>query len=268
MSLARNQTLPTPTFSSTLICVYCSQVQLELSHSLFCLCYVRRIRHGIFTGFNLLYEKCHIIFSNAYLSAVKDKLLLEDDVTLERAQTIACRVEDAVKSATLLSSANRTVPTAPVQAVRAKNFRGKREVRQAKPSGAAFDRRAQPNSSQQQRKYFRCGSNRHLANDKNCPAASVKCNNCSKMGHYLKVCKSAVSEVREVEVPELTVLCVDNAKLAVAAQDKITCTVHIEAPEGNDHALELTVVLVLLFLFYQRLCTSSILQIVLSVNPD
>lgn len=80
-----------------------------------------------------------------------------------------------------------------------------------------------------------------MANEKNCPAASVECNNCGKKGHFAKVCKSAVSEMREVEVPELEVLCVDGTKPVAAADDKIMCTVCIEAPKGNSHTLQLIV---------------------------
>lgn len=58
--------------------------------------------------------------SNEYLSAVKDKLLLEKNFTLDKAQVIACQVEAVVKSATLLSSV-RPVPTASIQAVGAEN---------------------------------------------------------------------------------------------------------------------------------------------------
>uniref|UniRef100_A0A3Q3QJX5 Retrotransposon gag domain-containing protein n=1 Tax=Monopterus albus TaxID=43700 RepID=A0A3Q3QJX5_MONAL len=72
------------------------------------------------------------LIANAQLSAVKDKLLLEEGLTLDKALTIACQVEAAVKNATLLSSAN-TVLVAPVQAVGAANvrFRGKRGARPA-----------------------------------------------------------------------------------------------------------------------------------------
>ncbi len=50
-----------------------------------------------------------------------------------------------------------------------------------------------------------------------------------KKGHFARVCKAA-SEVREVEVPDVT-----------AANDNITCKVHIEAPGGNKHTLQLVV---------------------------
>ncbi len=61
-----------------------------------------------------------------------------------------------------------------------------------------------------------------------------------KKGHFARVCKAA-SEVREVEVPDVTVLCVDNIQQSVAANDKIKCKVHIEAPGGNKHTLQLVV---------------------------
>ncbi|MEQ2187191.1 hypothetical protein GOODEAATRI_002061 [Goodea atripinnis] len=38
---------------------------------------------------------------------------------------------------------------------------------------------------------FCCGSQKHLANDTSCPAASVKCKNCNKIGHFAQVCRSA-----------------------------------------------------------------------------
>lgn len=176
------------------------------------------------------------LISNAYLTAVRDKLLLEDDLTLERALAIACQVEAAVKNATLLSSA-KTVPTAPVQAVGASRgcFRGERGAR------AAPEREKKRNGNQQQRKCFRCGSNKHLANDKKCPAASVNCNKCGKKGHFAKVCNSAASEIREVVVPELAILQVKDAKFTAATYDKIACNVHIEAPKENFHVLELIV---------------------------
>lgn len=47
--------------------------------------------------------------------------------------------------------------------------------------------------------------------------------------------------MREVEVPELEVLCVDGTKPVAAADDKIMCTVCIEAPKGNSHTLQLIV---------------------------
>ena len=52
-------------------------------------------------------------------------LLLEENLTLDKALTIIYQVEAAVKNATLLSSAGMVL-TAPVQAVSMTHFRGKR----------------------------------------------------------------------------------------------------------------------------------------------
>lgn len=68
-----------------------------------------------------------------------------------------------------------------------------------------------------------------------CPALSVTFNKCGKRGHFAKICKSAV---REVVVPELVVLWVDNVKLTAATNDKITCNVNVEVPEGKLHVLD------------------------------
>lgn len=62
-----------------------------------------------------------------------------------------------------------------------------------------------------------------------------------KKGHFARICKSAAIEVREVVVPDVTVLCVDNMRKTVAANDKITCEVNVKAPRGNRHTLQLVV---------------------------
>ncbi|CAI5660563.1 unnamed protein product [Oreochromis niloticus] len=183
------------------------------------------------------------LVANANLSVVKDKLLLEEDLTLDKAVTIACQVEAAVKNATLLSAAP-TAQTAAVQAVEVKDARllGKRGARpgQARgPTSKEWHKKA--SDKEQQRHCFRCGSQKHLANDKNCPAVKVKCDKCNKKGHFARVCKSAVAVVREVVVPEFTVLCVDDHKLMTAACDKITCKMNIETLQGHSQVLELIV---------------------------
>lgn len=55
------------------------------------------------------------------------------------------------------------------------------------------------------------------------------------------MCKSSVSEVKEVVVPELAVPCVDVVKLAAAKYDKITCYVNTEVPQRNPRSLQLIV---------------------------
>lgn len=94
------------------------------------------------------------------------------------------------------SSPASTVPAATVQAVVSANrhFRGKRGTKSAK--APLPDRRKLASGNWQQRKCFRCGCNKHLASDKNCPAATVNCSNCGNKGHFAK-------EVhRKCEVPQ------------------------------------------------------------------
>ncbi|ROL51121.1 Retrovirus-related Pol polyprotein from transposon 17.6 [Anabarilius grahami] len=119
--------------------------------------------------------------------------------------------------------------------------KGARSTKQSHPAQRRSEDRKQTATSQQRQQCFRCGSEKHLANDKNCPAVKVACRLCGKKGHFAKVCKAAVSEVREVVVPDVTVLCVDNIKQSTLANDKITCEVNIEAPGGNKHMLQLVV---------------------------
>lgn len=70
------------------------------------------------------------LIANAHLSVVKDKLLLEADLTLDKALTIACNVEEAVQNTTLLSSANMVL-AAVMQAITTINFQGKRGAQAA-----------------------------------------------------------------------------------------------------------------------------------------
>lgn len=62
-------------------------------------------------------------------------------------------------------------------------------------------------TAQFNRTCFRCGSSSHLANAPICPATKVKCNNCAKVGHFARVCRSEkkvqLLDAPESEVPEI-----------------------------------------------------------------
>lgn len=121
-------------------------------------------------------------------------------------------------------------------------FWGKRGARLAQPRGPTPQGWHEKASDKEQQHHgFRCGSDKHLSNDKNCPAAKVKCDKCNKKGHFARVCKSAVAVVREVVVPELAVLCVNDHKLVAAVCDKITCQMDSETPQGDAQVLEFIV---------------------------
>lgn len=148
---------------------------------------------------------------------MRDRLLLEPEPTLERASALALQVESAVQNATLLSTTGSS--PAQVQAI----SRTKASFKRGKQKYEKMPVQTGKPQTSNKRCCFRCGSNTHLANAHTCPAASATCHQCGKKGHFAKVCKSAA--VREVVVPELTVLCVNQS------HDKIRCQVQLEAPQ-------------------------------------
>ncbi len=108
---------------------------------------------------------------------------------------------------------------APVRAVQVKSHhaRGKHSSRPA----------AAPASSAR-KSCFRCGSDKHLANSAQCPAAKLYCKLCNKKGHFARVCRSAPSsDVREVQVHDVTVLYLVNS---ADAPQKLHCNVTVNTP--------------------------------------
>ncbi len=138
------------------------------------------------------------LVENVLSPRIRERLLLETDLTLDRAVTIANQIESASDQAKSISNFRQI--TAPIQAVQHVVKR-----RRGKPSHAPL------NSVHvgKRKACFRCGSETHLADAANCPAATATCRKCKKTGHYTKVCRSAQSnthEVHEIELPEVTVL--------------------------------------------------------------
>uniref|UniRef100_A0A9J7XM44 Reverse transcriptase domain-containing protein n=1 Tax=Cyprinus carpio carpio TaxID=630221 RepID=A0A9J7XM44_CYPCA len=73
---------------------------------------------------------------------------------------------------------------------------------------------------------FRCGSDKHLANAVECPAAKVICKICKKKGHFARVCRSTQTHtVHEVLMPEYTLLLLQESDVSA----KLHCTVQVEA---------------------------------------
>lgn len=156
-----------------------------------------------------------------------DRLLLETDMTLAKATTLALQIETWLCNVDVLT--DNTAAATPVRVIHSQPRNNwPREKNKMAPRTAHV---TAPNAG----KCRSCGSASQLANKQSCPAAKATCNSCGKMGHFAKVCRSGQKEVREVLINELTMLYMDNA-----VQDKIQCTVHVDADE-HSHDVELVV---------------------------
>ena len=162
---------------------------------------------------------------------IRDRLLLESDLNLAKATTLALQIETGIRNADVLSD---NTAAAPVRAIHSHSQTRNNRPREKKKLAPRTAPATAPNADKR-RSCYRCGSTSHLANKPSCPATKATCNSCGKMGHFAKVCRSGQREVREVLINELTVLYMNDA-----VQDKILCTVHVDANE-HSHDVELIV---------------------------
>ncbi|KAJ8356857.1 hypothetical protein SKAU_G00196510 [Synaphobranchus kaupii] len=78
-----------------------------------------------------------------------------------------------------------------------------------------------------------------MANARDCPAAKATCKNCQKTGHFARLCRSEQRRpVREEDVPEITVLCIDET---APARGKISCRVQIQPAASRAFCTDLLV---------------------------
>lgn len=155
---------------------------------------------------------------------IRGRLLLEPDLTLAKASTLALQIESGLRDANVLSNATATVASAPL-----------RVVQKQPKSSCRWDKKKPPDYSVTCQSCFRCGPLSHLANKPSCPAAKATCNKCSKVRHFSRVCRSAQKEVREIVINVPTVLYINNT-----VQDKILCTVQVTV-NGRCNEVELIV---------------------------
>ncbi|KAK0142948.1 Paired box protein Pax-3 [Merluccius polli] len=158
-------------------------------------------------------------------SRIRERRLLETDLTLLKAITMASQIETAVAEAKAMASATE----ATVQVVH-----GRTNVN---PSAL----RANKHTAQRKTCYH-CGSNSHLANDPKCAAKNEKRKQCGKFGHFAKVCRSAAStyDVQEVAVPDLTVLSIVPTQ-TVSQTQRLTCPVSLHIKDGQSFTTDLLV---------------------------
>ncbi|XP_048853518.1 uncharacterized protein LOC125721593 isoform X2 [Brienomyrus brachyistius] len=163
-------------------------------------------------------------------SNIRERLLLESDLTLDKTLTLASQVESAIQQAKTITG-NDSVP---VQAVQPRSQFTKKKYTQHIHPNKPFNA-----STTSSRSCFRCGSNTHLANSSQCPAAKATCKSCHKVGHFARVCRSSkTSDVREIQLPKLTVLYLNNT---CHAPHTLTCKINISTPASLTKEHEMVV---------------------------
>lgn len=165
---------------------------------------------------------------------IRERLLLEDELKLKKAITIACQVESVVADAKAIN--NKKVD-AEVGAVQGTTFRSgrRRNPPQQQRNAARFSAaRAESSHAATGKKCYRCGSSSHLANSSTCPAKSVVCKQCHKSGHFAKVCRSTpTSHVNEVSNDNSNVVVLNIADGADMHRNKLWCNVSLQAAGGS-----------------------------------
>ena len=122
-------------------------------------------------------------------SKLREKLLMEKDINLEKALEIAKHALEGSKWCNQFSLENNKV-----------------NINYSKDTNSKFVKNKMPNSCgiKGSKKCYRCGSPRHVANFEKCPASKVTCHKCNKVGHFEKFClsRSKKSEVHNVNIDD------------------------------------------------------------------
>ena len=124
------------------------------------------------------------IIEKTNCSRIRDKLLTEKDLTLDKAIEFSRRVESAITdSRTFTKSPNSFTSVHKVSSQKQASYKTKQ------PGNSTSNVTNKSNVAKGS--CFRCGSNSHWANSPFCAARHKRCNVCSKVGHFSNVCHFA-----------------------------------------------------------------------------
>ncbi|XP_038075572.1 uncharacterized protein LOC119743239 [Patiria miniata] len=124
-----------------------------------------------------------------YSAQIRERLLLEQDLTLTDAITISRQVESALRESQIFGENSCHTPQADVHAVTHQKPRQQnRKPRMHRNTAEHPPQQSRPAPLQSQICY-RCGEQSHKANDPNCKAKYATCSKCGKIGHYARVCR-------------------------------------------------------------------------------
>ena len=84
-----------------------------------------------------------------------------------------------------------------------------------------------------ERMCFRCGDENHIASNPKCPARNSTCSNCSKVGHWKKVCKSSVTNTKVSSVCSST-SSFSSLRPTIAILPDNKCTIDVIVDTGAD----------------------------------
>lgn len=123
---------------------------------------------------------CDQLVEKTTKKEIRDRLLLEPDLTLTSARVIARQVQQAMQGSVLLSGSSHAV------------------------GQVSTKHKATP--APRKEKCYRCGSTGHKANNPSCPAINKTCRKCLKKGHFASVCRGGTSHAKTVHQLDASVL--------------------------------------------------------------